>query len=101
GTEDFKRMEARLAKKLHLLNIPEAVQLVDVAGIGAEGHAPAAVFELVDEGHPQAEILLPRYFLFGTPVEPVRAVRDAAGFVVFPERGQGVLFVPLGAALST
>src|SRR5699024_10353664 len=98
--EDLERMEARLAKKLHLLDIPEAVQLIDIAGIGTEGHASSAVFELVDEGHPQPEIVLPCYFLLGTPVEPVRSVGDAAGFVVFPERGQGVLFMPLGAALS-
>src|SRR5262249_42443595 len=75
----------------------EAVGLVNESEIRSGGHASAAIFEFIDEGHPELVIVLPFDLVLGRPVEPVRAVGFAAGLIELPERGQRVTVVPFGA----
>ena len=89
-------MESCFLQQLELANVREAVKLKDETGVGAGGHPAAAILVIVEELHPDSIVVLPLHFVGGRPVEPVRAVRGAAGLIKLPERRQRVLVVPLG-----
>ena len=82
--DDFQRRESGLAQQMHLGDVAESVEIVDVAGIGADRNLAAAVLVLVDEDHPQAIVLLPGDFVLERPVEPVGAVGVAIRTIEFP-----------------
>ena len=91
-------MKSGFAEQLELSNVVKTVELVDESGVGAGGHAAAAVLVFVDEGHPQPVVVPPFHLVLGRPVKPVRPVGLPVGSVKFPKRGERVLVVPLGAA---
>src|SRR5690606_25667931 len=79
-------------------DVVEAVELVDEAAVAARADAPAPVLVLVQETHPETEVLLPLDLVLRRPVEPVGAVRLAARLVELPERRNGVALMPVGVA---
>ena len=94
----FERMEARLLQHLELVDVAEAVGLVDKPGVRSGRDAAAGVLEVVDERHPHLVEPLPLDLVFGGPVEPVGAVRVAVRLIEIPQRRQRVLVVPVGVA---
>ena len=96
--DDLERMEARLLQHLQFEDRAEAVGLVDEAGVRTDGDPAAAVLVLVQEPHPDAVEVLPGHLVRGRPVEPVRAVVQAAGGVELGQAGQRVVRVPVGVA---
>src|SRR5690606_5516316 len=90
AADDFERVEAGFLQQLQLADVVEAVELVDEAAVAARADAPAPVLVLVQETHPETEVLLPLDLVLRRPVEPVGAVRLAARLVELPERRNGV-----------
>ena len=83
---------------MHFHDVAEAVEIVDIARIGTDRDLAAAVLVLVDEAHPQAEVVLPLNLVFERPVKPVRSVRVTVRAIEIPELGHRVLVMPRGAA---
>ena len=96
--DDLERMEAGFLQHLQLVDVAEAVGLVDEAGVGAGRDAAAHLLVVVHQLEPHLVEVAPRDFVFGRPVVPVRAVVRAARRVEVHQRRQRVLVVPLGVA---
>ncbi len=94
----LQRMEAGFLQQLELLDVAEAIELVDEARVRARRDAAAAVLEVVQERHPDAVEVLPGDLVFGRPVEPVRPVVLAVRLKEVPRARQRVGLVPFGRA---
>ena len=95
GADDFEGREAGFAEEFELLDISEAVGLVDEAGVGTGGDVAACVFEVFEEVFPDAVVPVVGVLVFRGPVVVVGAVVFAVGLVVLHERGERVFVVPL------
>ena len=98
GADHLERVEAGLLEQLELLDVAEAVELVDVARVRAGGDAPALVLEVVHERHPDAVEVAPVDLVLGRPVEPVRAVRVPARLEELHQRRKRIRGMPVGIA---